>query len=402
MNRDLMIRKALLLRFLDAATMQRWNDKIRPVELTELDKQAHKMIIAYLLGKFEEDNDGFDWIEIIEGGLFDLLQRLVLTDIKPQIFHKIKQEEASYRELNQWVFKELESIISPLGKDFCEKFKDHFSSDRPDNINGKLLKAAHFYATKWEFNIIEHANPDGYEIDEIKKTLQMEQEKNYDIKGMVQLVMYTDLRNFVNLCGQLRFQIRWGHIYRTPKTSVLGHMLIVAILSYLFTLEIKGCKKRCINNYFTGLFHDLPEVLTRDIISPVKKSVKGINNLIKQYEMEQMEVVYSMIPKEWHDEIKMFTVDEFSSIVKINKDIHKVKSTDINDRFNKDEFNPRDGEMVKIADDLAAFIEAYSAIKNGIKNSDLNHAIGFIKDKYKKQKSNNTYLNIGEIFADFD
>jgi putative hydrolase of HD superfamily len=118
--------------------------------------------------------------------------------------------------------------------------------------------------------------------------------------------------------------------------------------------------------------------------------------------MEQMEVVYSMIPKEWHDEIKMFTVDEFSSIVKINKDIHKVKSTDINDRFNKDEFNPRDGEMVKIADDLAAFIEAYSAIKNGIKNSDLNHAIGFIKDKYKKQKSNNTYLNIGEIFADFD
>ncbi len=28
-------------------SMQRWNDKIRPVDLRELDKQAHKMIIAY-------------------------------------------------------------------------------------------------------------------------------------------------------------------------------------------------------------------------------------------------------------------------------------------------------------------------------------------------------------------
>ena len=35
------------------ANMQRWNDKIRPVELRELDKQAHKMVIAYLIGKFE-------------------------------------------------------------------------------------------------------------------------------------------------------------------------------------------------------------------------------------------------------------------------------------------------------------------------------------------------------------
>ncbi|MFH1625475.1 MAG: HD domain-containing protein [Pseudomonadota bacterium] len=397
-----MIRKALLLRFLDAANMQRWNDKIRPVELTELDKQAHKMIIAYLLGKFEEGNSTFDWVEIIEGGLFELLQRLVVTDIKPQIFHKIKQDEASYRELNQWVFKELESIISPLGEEFCKKFRDYFLSDRTDNINKRVLNAAHFYATKWEFNIIEHANPGGYEIDEIKKNLQMEQEKNYDLTGMVQLVMYNTLRNFVDLCGQLRFQIRWGHVYRTPKTSVLGHMLVVAILSYLFTLEIRGCKKRCLNNYFTGLFHDLPEVLTRDIISPVKRSVKGLSRLIKQYETDQMKVVYSMVPQEWHDEIKMFTADEFTSIATVNGKTEKVKSIDISNRFNKNEFNPRDGELVKVADDLAAFIEAYSAIKNGISSPDLNAASSSLKEKYRKQQSHVGGLNIGEIYADFD
>ncbi len=49
-----MIRKALAFRIYDAANMQRWNDKICPVELRELDKQAHKMVIAYMLGQFEE------------------------------------------------------------------------------------------------------------------------------------------------------------------------------------------------------------------------------------------------------------------------------------------------------------------------------------------------------------
>jgi putative hydrolases of HD superfamily len=81
--------------------------------------------------------------------------------------------------------------------------------------------------------------------------------------------------NFIDMVGQLRFQKRWAHSPRVPETSVLGHMLIVAILSYLISLERRACPQRASNNYFAGLFHDLPEVLTRDIISPIKRSVEG-------------------------------------------------------------------------------------------------------------------------------
>src|SRR5512147_1626524 len=105
-----MIRKAFLLKIFDAANMQRWNDKIRPVELRELDKQAHKMVISYFLGKFEEGEKGFDWIEIIEGGMFEFLQRLVLTDLKPQIYYKIREDREKYRALNAWVLKELDPV----------------------------------------------------------------------------------------------------------------------------------------------------------------------------------------------------------------------------------------------------------------------------------------------------
>ncbi|MEK6622910.1 MAG: hypothetical protein AABZ13_10540 [Planctomycetota bacterium] len=120
-----MIRKALLLKIFSAAYMQRWNDQIRPIEFIELDKQAHKMVIAYFLGKFEEGDPGFRWLDIIEGGIFELLQRIVITDLKPPIFYKIKADAEKYRRLNEWVYQELECIISPLGADFCKSFRGY-------------------------------------------------------------------------------------------------------------------------------------------------------------------------------------------------------------------------------------------------------------------------------------
>jgi putative hydrolase of HD superfamily len=395
-----MIRKALLLKIFDAAYMQRWNDKIRPIELTELDKQAHKMIIAYFLGKFEGNIQDSDWIDIIEGGIFELLQRIVITDLKPPVFYRIKENKVKYNQLNEWVYKELEPILLPLGKDFCKRFKDYFlHSD--DTTNKRILSAAHFYATKWEFNIIEHANPDGYEIEDIKKNLQEKQEKYYNLKGMDQLTKHIRYKNFINLCGQLRFQSRWAHLHRIPQTSVLGHSLYVAILSYLFSLEIKACKRRCINNYFTGLFHDLPEVLTRDIISPVKRSVEGLDDLIKEYEKELMEKeVYGLIPEEWHPEMRMFTEDEFDSIVNIDGKMNKCNSKEINGSYNDDSFNPRDGELVKASDILAGFIEASVAIRNGSASSELQYAKLSLKKDYGK--THVAGINLGEIYADFD
>lgn len=49
-----MIRKALISSIYEAASIQRWNDHIRPsIGFSELDKQAHKMVYAYILAKCE-------------------------------------------------------------------------------------------------------------------------------------------------------------------------------------------------------------------------------------------------------------------------------------------------------------------------------------------------------------
>lgn len=44
------IRKSLLQLIFSGAYLLRWNDKLRPVELLEIDKQAHKMLLAAFSG----------------------------------------------------------------------------------------------------------------------------------------------------------------------------------------------------------------------------------------------------------------------------------------------------------------------------------------------------------------
>lgn len=361
-----MLDKAFILKLYEAASMRRWNDQIRPVELSELDKQAHKMIIAYVLARIEEDkgNKNIDWSEIIEAGIFEYLQRTELTDLKPPLFHRIKGNRQKYIRLNQWAYDRLETIIAPIGKDFSLRFKNYlFSKER--NVNRRIISAAHFYATKWEFEIIKRANPRGHLINEIEEDIRQKEEKYHDLASMQYLLGSQDLGDFIHICGQLRFQIRWSHIHRVPKTSVLGHMLIVAMLSYLFSLDEKFKKERLINNYLTGLFHDLPEVLTRDVINPVKRSVKGIGDIIKDYEKEEMQRrIYKILPSNWHSELKIYTEDEFSDLKSDQKVI-------------------RDGRLVKACDQLAAFVEVYLSLQNGVVNRDLKKAKEEIINQYK-------------------
>ena len=44
------------------------------------------MVYAYTLGKI---NKNTDWRKLIEGGIFEFLHRLLLTDIKPPVYHKL-------------------------------------------------------------------------------------------------------------------------------------------------------------------------------------------------------------------------------------------------------------------------------------------------------------------------
>lgn len=386
----------LVERFTKAASMQRWNDHIRPVELTELDKQAHKMVIAYVLAKLEEDRgNSIDWRYLIEGGIFEFLQRIILTDIKAPVFHKMRENKEVQLKMDQHVLKELDRDISGFNKGFMERFKNYLFEPQMD-LNRRILRAAHYLATNWEFKIIYHTAPFIYGIEETKRKIEDQIEDHYDLIGVQKILLNMKSFGFIDLCGQLRFQKRWAHAPRIPETSVLGHMLIVAITSYLATMEmdVKACNKRIYNNYFAGLFHDLPEVLTRDIISPVKQGAE-LDDFIKECEKRKMnEELLPLLPKPWREEMRYFTEKEFKNKI-IENGITKTVEV-IDKKHDGDNFYPLDGGLIKVCDKYAAFTEAALSIKHGIKSEELVEGKQNIYENYKTKKING--LDFGKIF----
>ncbi len=395
-----MIRKELFELLFEAASIQRWNDHIRPEHFSELDKQAHKMVYAYVLARIEESDRGvvIDWPRLIEGGLFEFLHRIVLTDIKPPIYYRLMAEKGD--QLNRWVLEKLEDKVTDLRNDFPSKMEQYFFFANHDNLEKRILKAAHYLATNWEFNIIYRLNEGLYGLEETKKTIADQIEEHYDLAGVQKLALGKKTANFLDLVGQLRFQQRWAQSPRVPKTSVMGHMLIVAMMSYLCSVELNACSKRIYNNYFAALFHDLPEVLTRDIVSPVKRSVAGIEEIIKDIEHRQLEErIFPLLPVAWHKELKYFTENEFASKIIDGKEMKIVSSEDINNKFNRDHFSPLDGEIIKACDQLAAYIETFLSISHGIKSSHLMEGNRQLYSQYSNKII--AGINFGQMFSYF-
>ena len=395
------MRKSLVLKLFDAFTIQRWNDKIRPVELTEMDKHAHKMMIAFCLAKYEEShNKDINWHNIIRGGIFELLRRVVLSDIKSPIFRKIKEKyHDTFLKLNEWVFNELEPCID--NAEVEDELKKYLLEENIlDDLSRDILEAAHIYASYWEFQIIKQATPDNTQIYSIERVMLNDINNYLHLKGMQMILSKMPISSFIDIVGQLRFQIRWSHTPRIPTTSVLGHSLMVACLNYFFSRELNACNVRLKNNFWNGLFHDLPEAVTRDIISPVKGAVSELPEIIGQLEEELVkDEIFPYIEKEWQDEFTYYIKDEFKSKI-INEDnIQFVSSDEINKNYNEAQFSPVDGEITKCSDHLAAFVEAYKADESGIRTPQIEEGLHNLKQMYKGKKI--AGLNIGAIYADF-
>lgn len=366
-----MINPKIIEYIFSSASIQRWNDYPRMVDLVELDKQAHKFIIAYFIAKLEDD---INFTHLIEAGIFEFLRRVVVTDIRPDVFRKALQQKS--KEINTWVVGKLKSSIENIENgNFLQKFEEFLNDPNMYKKERFILKAASYLSTKWEFSIVYQTSQFLSDIEEVKKAVDAEIEDYYELIGVRKIALNKKLAKIVDLSGRLRFQKRWAQTPRIPETSVLGHMLTVALFSYFYSLEVKACDKRLQNNFFTALFHDLPEALTRDIISPVKYSVDELSEIIAEYEVAKIEDdILPNIPINIQEEfsyilgISKGIKEEFANKVKVDGNITEVD--DIN-KYNLDKYEAIDGLALKQCDKLSAFVEASLSISHGIKSKEL-------------------------------
>ena len=187
------IRKSLLQLVFSGAFMKRWNDRLRPMELMEVDKQAHKMIVAWMLlarataGMSMEERLALAE-EVIEGGIFDYFYRLVITDIKPPVFYKIKANREDYQKLTQWVLPQLKPRLAPLGEAFWRRMSDALMEPEETTPARRILKAAHLYASYSEFRVLKPFNPADDELPEIEASFVDRLRELSDIPGVAELL----------------------------------------------------------------------------------------------------------------------------------------------------------------------------------------------------------------------
>ena len=399
--------RQLALKIFEGFSIQRWNDLIRPFDLVEMDKAAEKMVLAYIIGKYEENNGKvIDWKWMIYASLFDLLRKISLCDIKAPVQQMLRRQFPNeYMHLNEWVLNQYKQIMpdEELFSDFTIYVgRQAGSFPIPEELKTSMdvYRAAHKYSTMRELEMLSVVN-EKERLKNVKNELEAEIQPYLYLEGLQKLVTHQKAFDFILKIEQLRFQTRWNQTPRVPATSVLGHCFFVAIMTLLLGREARPdmCDRRVINNYFSALFHDLPESVTRDIISPVKTATDDLPNIVKKIEDEivNKELVPLMEPF-FSDELIYYTSDEFTDRIldKKGKIVH-VSWDDLNTKYNTEEFQPIDGRLVRICDHLSALMEADISIKHGITSEHLTKGREGTLAHYKENDIISG-INVNELF----
>lgn len=368
----------------DGFMILRWTDFIKPMEYPQIEKSATQAVLSYIIGKEYEETTGktLDWEFIVKSNIYGLLCKIATSDIKATISNRLKTEYA--QQLKDYII----GIYFDDNGEFKYKPKNIISKKELDNyisktgvenrIEYKICFVAHKLATYREFCYIEKFNslsPDTEIVkNEISPSTFIDKVEDTTLKDITRkLTTPTDeLFIFFSYFEKLKPQVRWSQTCRLPQTTVLGHSMYVAVLTYFAVKEmqiISNESKVAVNSFFAALFHDLPESLTRDIISPVKRSIKQFESKLAEYEYQQVysKMIYKIRDRKWKDNF----------MILLGEEDQKFKP-----------FKNREGilgELIEAIDKTASYVEAKMSIELGI-NSDelqkgLNYSSNAIRDK---------------------
>ena len=384
--------KDLALKIFEGFSIQRWNDLIRPFDLVEMDKAGEKMVLAYIIGKYEEHKGHkIDWVWMIYASLFDLLRKISLCDIKAPVQQMLKREFPNeYMHLNEWVLNQYKPMMNDhkLFSEFTIYIGQKagtFPLDESLNRTLMVYTAAHKFSTIREMQMLAVVN-EPERLANIKIELERDIQPYLELEGLQKLMTHQKEFDFLLKIEQLRFQTRWNQTPRVPATSVLGHCFYAAIMTLLLGRESNPgmCDRRLVNNFFCALFHDLPESVTRDIISPVKQATDALPNIVKIIEDEIVSKELVPLMEDFYvNEVIYYTNDEFANRIIKDGKVQHVSWEELNTKYNSAEYEPIDGRLVRVCDHFSALMEADISIKHGITSDHLTKGREATLEHYK-------------------
>jgi len=189
-----MFSQKFALKLFEGFSIQRWTDLVRPFDLVEMDKAGEKMVLGYLIGKYEENNGHYvDWNWMIHASLFDLLTKISLCDIKAPVLDKLRKDYTQeYLHLNEWVLRNYRPLITD--KDLYSKFTIYIGQKagqiaipEKSKLAARIFSAANKFATLRELQMLQVVN-ERERLEQINNELQEQIQGYLDLTGMQKLV----------------------------------------------------------------------------------------------------------------------------------------------------------------------------------------------------------------------
>ena len=111
--------------------------------------------------------------------------------------------------------------------------------------------------------------------------------------------------SFFAMLARLKYIDRWSLMRNTVKENVCEHSMQVAAVAHaLCVIKNKkfGGQLDCGKAVILALYHDMPEILTGDMPTPVKYRNPEIKSAYKEIESSACRTLLNMLPDELRDE----------------------------------------------------------------------------------------------------
>jgi len=113
--------------------------------------------------------------------------------------------------------------------------------------------------------------------------------------------------HFFAMLSRMRYIFRWGLMNNTKRENICEHSLQVAMYAHFLVLlhnKRTGDKLNAERAALLGIYHDVSEIITGDMPTPVKYYNPEIIKSYKEVERIAEDKLVSMVPQDFSDDFK--------------------------------------------------------------------------------------------------
>lgn len=266
--------KSLGNMFLKLKLTESWRGRIPTQEgFSKEDKEGLNLIIFSIFKEIMLDEN--DDLTALPAYIVARLYKKAYTwDAKPGNMTYFRELFAGFdNSVEEYVFGIMESQTS---KDFADFIKAE-ARKLPDKVSS-VYKAARVFGDLIEYEEMrEKLRPDV--VEKTRQNIVEAVLKFKDLPHFMEIIEgvgeYQKLKTLIKTISASRYIFRWQGYICNVRCSILDHMLESAVISYLMNLEQDTTNpKDVLKDFWVLMFHDLSEIWTDDIPSPVKDGIK--------------------------------------------------------------------------------------------------------------------------------